>query len=378
MGGILSGRANGNGTGGGAQPVLAVAAVLDDADGRLTLSSTILSLGARSVRRGDGPLDVVLVTRDAAYALLLRLPPEFRLAGVVAEREMGFAPPIGAIVLITGVEGVLSAARDGDWMILEPGRGRVVLDPLPAEIARLQGGHRSRPSYLLGAEHTPAQTLLGRTVAVWSTVRAATDINAALLHGADGILLDEDSELISDFDGDDGAVDSDELMYALLAQAADAFGGGDVCICAGADRVHPRTIVRLAARCRLSWALDPGALPERLTDMFSEMNQMVDAEEDAGSVAALPRLCALVRAAPAYDGADDFTLIDFEEALWSGQSLPSSFGFLPPVVRVRLASGLSAEERDAAVSNAVALGAIGIVVAPHEIESTKDAVRVQD
>ncbi len=359
----------GTGTVSGTMPVLATAARLDDSSGRFTLSDSVLALAARRRRRGDGPLDTVLIASDAAHALLLRLPPAFTLVGVVAEKSLAFVPPAEGIALVSGVDDALSAIQDSDWVIVDPARGRVVVNPQAQEIARLQNARHLRPSVLLGASHTPARTLGGRTISVWARVDRAEDLESALANGADGILIDENSELLTlpaDFE------DTDEVMLKQLMMAADAMGAGEVCIAAGMEIVHPRTIVTLAARCRLSWAVPPEKLPFPVSEMYRELNSLIDAEEDDGRAAFLPRLAAIVSKAPEISGADDPSLLDFDEALWIAKTLPDSAGFLPPVVRVVLPYPM---KDFGTLEAALAMGIIGVVVSPDEIEAAKNTIR---
>jgi hypothetical protein len=360
----------GSGTTSGTMPVLATAARLDDVTGRFTLSDSVLALAARRLRRGDGPLDPVLIASDAAHALLLRLPSAFTLVGVVAEKSLAFVPPTEGIALISGVEEALTAIQDSDWVIVDPARGRVVVNPQAEEIARLQNARHLRPSILLGASHTPARTLGGRTITVWARVGPAEDLELALANGADGILIDEDSELLalpSEY-----AEDMDEVMLKRLMAAADAMGAGEVCIAAGLETISPRTIVSLAARCRLSWAVPPDRLPVSVSEMYRELNTLIDIEEDEGKAAFLPRLAAIVSKAPEVSGEDDPSLLDFDEALWIAETLPDSAGFLPPVVRVVLPQPM---KDFGTLEAALAMGIIGVVVTASEIEATKDTIR---
>jgi hypothetical protein len=351
-------------------PVLATAARLDDATGRFTLSDSVLSLAARRLRRGDGPLDTVLVARDASHALLLRLPSAFSLVGVVAENSLAFVPPTEGIALVSGVDEALTQIQDSDWVIVDPARGRVVVNPQAEEIARLQNARHLRPSILLGAAHTPARTLSGRTIAVWSRVLNTADMERALECGADGILIEEGSEIFTL--PPDAGEDADAAILRRLLAAADAMGAGEVCIAAGVDTVHPRTVITLAARCRLSWAIPPERLPVSVSEMYRELNALIDVEEDEGNAAFLPRLAAIVSKAPEVSGADDPSLLDFDEALWVGDTLPNSIGFLPPVVRVVLPRhGKDSSMLEAAL----AMGVMGVIVTADEIEATKDIIR---
>jgi phosphohistidine swiveling domain-containing protein len=360
----------GSGTMSGTMPVLATAARIDDVSGRFTLSDSVLALAARRLRRGDGPLDTVLVASDASHALLLRLPPAFTLVGVVAEQSLAFVPPMEGIALVSGVDEALTAIQDSDWVIVDPARGRVVVNPQAEEIARLQNARHLRPSVLLGASHTPARTLGGRTIAVWARVNDNADVDAALEKGADGILIEEGSALLTA--RDDETEDIDDMIMTRLLAAADAMGAGEVCIAARMDFVHPRTIVTLAARCRLSWALPPDSLPFSVSEMYQELNALIDTEEDEGNAAFLPRLAAVVSQAPAVSGADDPSLLDFDEALWIAETLPDSAGFLPPIVRVILPRKT---EGTTALDAALAMGVTGVIVATDEIQATKDNIR---
>lgn len=360
----------GSGTTLGTMPVLAIAARIDDTSGRFTLSDSVLALAARRFRRGEGPLDTVLIAADASHALLLRLPPAFTLVGVVAEKSLDFVPPTEGVALVSGVDEALTAIQDSDWVIVDPARCRVTINPQAEEIARLQNARHRRPSILLGASHTPARTLEGRTVAVWARVTDMADLEAAVAGGADGILIEENTDLLSLSAPDDE--DIDDVMLKRLLAAADAMGAGEVCIAAGMGTVHPRTIVILAANCRLSWAVPPDSLPFSVSEMYRELNCLIDAEEDEGLAAFLPRLAAIVSRAPEISGADDLSLLDYDEALWVGETLPDSAGFLPPVVRVVLPPR-SAET--SALSDALAMGALGVIVLPGEIEATKDQIR---
>jgi hypothetical protein len=361
---------HGNGTTLGTLPVLATAARIDDTSGRFTLSDSVLALAARRFRRGEGPLDTVLVAADASHALLLRLPPAFTLVGVVAEQSLDFVPPTEGIALVSGVDEALTAIQDSDWVIVDPARGRVTVNPQAEEIARLQNARHRRPSVLLGASHTPARTLGGRTVAVWARVGGMTNLETAVANGADGILIEENTELLSLDAADDE--DIDDIMLKRLLCAADAMGAGEVCIAARMETVHPRTIVILAANCRLSWAIPPDSLPFSVSEMYRELNNLIDAEEDEGAAAFLPRLAAIVSRAPEISGADDPSLLDYDEALWVGETLPDSVGFLPPVVRVVLPP---LRTGSTALSDALAMGALGVIVLPEEIEVTKDQIR---
>ena len=58
-----------------------------DETGRHTLSDDLLIEISRRLKRGDGPLDIVLLTDDAQRALVSRLPMGLALVGIVAERE---------------------------------------------------------------------------------------------------------------------------------------------------------------------------------------------------------------------------------------------------------------------------------------------------
>lgn len=347
-----------HGEGYGETIVLARAAVVRDQSGRPTLADDLLVESARRMRGGDGPLDVVLVAPDAAPALLLRLPG-LSVVGVIAEGPLS-APLPEAIAAVGGVSEARDRIPEGEWVIVDAVRGRVLVAPDAAAIARVQSAPE-RPRVLLGAAHTPASTQSDRAVAVWAVARSAGDLDAALDAGADGVLI----ALPSDF------VDPDAFSPVAQVQGLlpviEALGGGPVALFVPADLLDPLAVVNLAARCDAYWLLEPDALPIPVADLRAELSALIAEERDADRPARLPRLVAVL--APDASLPDD--LAAFDEALTLPGGAPPDLSGMP--LRVWLPDSI-----ETALPPAVARGAVGIVVAPTQAAEAKDLIRIQE
>ena len=363
----------GHGSGGG-DPILARAALLsDDGSGRATLSETLLTDAARLQKRGEDPLQIVLVSADAAYALLLRLPAGLSLAGVIAEWPMagGDSTPLP---VVSGLENARESIPEGEFVLLDAERGRVVVAPDAVDIARLQETQRRRAIVLLGAAHYPARTLSGQTIAVWARVYDAADVDEAMAQGADGILIDGPGDLLPE-----AATDPERTLTRLLA-AVDRIGGGDVGLLASPDVVDPGTVVSLAARCRLRWILPPDDLPLTLPELREELKALTREEQDERRSAALPQIAALLGAVPALDEPDE-ELFAFDEAVLFPFSdadidaLTLSTVYNLPRLRVYLSGNPGADDPVPALPAAAAAGAYGLIVPPSVVAAAKDQIR---
>ncbi len=280
---VLAGRGHGTRT------VLARAALLQGGSGHLTLAADVVAEAARRARRRDA-LDVIVVARDAAEALYLRLPG-LAVVGVVAEEDAPYPLP-GGVSAVTGAHGALFAVPEGEWVIVDPLRGRALIAPDAAAIARTQAGSE-RPRVLLGAAHLPARTQKGVEVAVWAVARCDDDLERAMAQGADGVLVP------SDFLGE--PPDISETQERRLLRAADAVGGGPVGLYAPPGPLDPLAVVRLAACCQALWFLRPDALSLEIAALREELAALVAEEQDADRPARMPRLAAILPADPAGD-----------------------------------------------------------------------------
>ncbi len=318
-----------HGLGYGTRPTLGRATRLTkDASGRPVLEENLPGILALRAQREEGPLDLVVIADDPALALLLPLPEGACLVGVVAERRMHGPPawlPEGMAVL-TGVDDALLSVGEGEIVLVEPGRGRATIEPGAAEIARLQAIHR--PRMLLGAQHTPARTLGGLDVPVWAAVETLDDALDAVEAGADGLFFAQEPD------------------SGTLLAAADAMGGGSLALFGSLD-----TVTALSTRALVYWCLDDRA------DAASH-RAALDARIQAAEAEGAPPHPA-VRIVGSGPGSD--------EALVENGILPDDIFAWPPL-RARASSV------DDAV-RAVSAGAIGVIVAPHQIAATKDALR---
>ena len=353
-------RLFGTGETSGKQAVFARAALLHDSGGRATLDGDLLVAVARRLKRGEGDMDVILVADDAAQALLLRVPMGLHLVGVVAEKELAFAPSGEDVTVIGGVTGAREKIIDGNLLIIDPDGKRVLVEPDADEFARLQALPH-RPRVLLGAAHIPAFTQDGRAVAVWALVATFADIETAQRQGADGLLVAAPGEIIS--------ADDSEATLANLLRVVELTGGGDLCIAAALDVFDLEVAAQIAEQTTLRWAIPAGDLPMTVADLRADLAPSDDISGETAKPPPLPRLVGDFRAT--FDALPDLT--GWDDALVSPAhvadlTLPDTFD-LPPL-------WVALSDLDA-IPQMVAVGAAGLVVAPDQIAGAKDFIREQ-
>ncbi len=360
-----------HGAGHGDNVAVARAVPVQEDQGRPTLPPDILTEAARRARyKGDGPLDVILVVGDAAQALFIRLPG-LAVVGVVAEEEVAQSSFPPDMAVITGVAGAREAIPEGEWVILDPARGRVVVEPDAAAIARAQAAPE-RPRVLIGAAHFPARTLGGVEIAVWAVVRSQTDVEQALADGADGLVVTAPSDLLPML------MESPEAQTARLLPLIEAVGGGALAFDASPDVLDPAAVVALAARCEARWLLRPGDLHLPAADLREELTALIAEEQERDRAARMPLFTAVLPAAA--DGAETETLPEdiaaYDDILLL---LPSDappplppFGNLP--LRVYLENDLETLLPFVVKQSE----ARGIVVEPHAVAAAKNLIRNQE
>lgn len=365
------------GIGNDAPPVYARAALVEQVNGRPALSPTLLAMAAAHLRRGDEPLDVALVVEDAPQALWMPLPSGLNLAGVIAEREMqrgwhGLSPDASPVALITGVAGARVAVQEGNLVILDPERGRVLVEPAAEEFARLQEARTRQRRLWLGDAHTPARTQSGRDVAVWASVRDFADVEVAMASGADGILLDGFGDIVRE---EHDTEEEEDEPFARLLRLTDLVGGGDITLMIPWDALDLSTIVRLAARSSLRWAWQLIDLPVPLPAFRAELAAAVQEERDEDRPAALPLLSAALFRLGEIETLSDEELPLLDEALLvqadPTELTPGAAFLLSSPLRVLLGDELDL------LPEAVASGAVGVIVLPSRISVAKDSVREQ-
>ena len=376
------------GRGYGTRTVLARAALLQDDSGRPTLAVDLMEEAARRIRRREA-LDVILVARNPAQALWLRVPG-LAVVGVVAEEDAPYPLP-GDMSVVTGAYGALHAVPEGEWVIVDPVRGRVLIAPDAAAVARAQA-QTERPRVLLGAAHLPARTQKGVEVAVWAVARSDGDLEEAMARGADGLVVPAPSDLLP------ASLETPDLQARRLLRAAEAVGGGAVGLYAPPDLLDPLAVVGLAAHCQARWFLHPDALPLEVAAFREELRALVAEEQDADRPAQMPRLAAALPMVDALGG--DLAAYDEVLLIWAdpqGNPLPppgggyadealseprQTSGFASPAALARGAGpplrAWLPDDLETYLPLAVAHGVAGILVEPQRVAEAKDLIRLQE
>jgi hypothetical protein len=349
------------GTGQGNTAVYGRAAVVSDETGRPTLDADLLAAAARIARREDDTLSVILVAPDPIQALLMPLPPGLTISGIVAEASPNRPLPPDTPPLVYGVEGARASVAEGLLLLVDPARGRVLIEPDAREVARLQtGAFRSR--VLVGAAHTPAVTMSGREVAVRAAVRYFSEAEDAVAEGAEGLYVEPFGDILDDTESD--------AMLTRLRRLAEIIGAGPILLTGGITAYDSSTLVRAAAFCRLAVITFPDDLPLPLAEVRAEFDRMVQEERDEEHDAARPSFIASVSDPAIASDAAAFDGLVIDSTVLAGLTPEVVFG-LPPVY-------LLATDGIEALPSAVTLGIAGVIVAPDTVAAAKDLIRAQE
>ena len=323
------------------------AAKLTLESGRATLDESLLVQLDKWRRREDVPMGLILVAEDSATALLLPLPDGAALNGVVSEHLPSRPPQLPeGVMLLAGVDDALLAIGEGELLMLEPERGRVTVEPSAMEVARLQAKHQ--PRVLLDEPNFPAFTTEGLKITVWGEATTLEDADAAMVAGADGLILTG------------GTWDEDSLWATQ-----ERVGGGDLALALPFESLDPEWVVRLAARANLRWCLDAETLPLSVATLREELKALVTELEDENQRAAVPRLASLGENREGFEDqislTGDFGAPDPDVPLWEQ----------PPLyIRIEAVFGqlLGLEE-------VLTRGGAGVIVAPHALAEVKEKIR---
>jgi phosphotransferase system enzyme I (PtsP) len=150
------------------------------------------------VRRHEIPLSqgAVVVVDNILPGLFARLEID-KIGAIVSEH--GGPTSHGAIFArtleipsVTGVSGVMNAARAGEKAIVDGGDGRFYLSPdeaLVAEYERAQERYEVAIEHLDAMRDLPAETRDGRRIALTANVGLVSDLRLVDQHGAEGVGL---------------------------------------------------------------------------------------------------------------------------------------------------------------------------------------------
>lgn len=338
------------------------AARLDSLNGRPTLDPDLLAIAVRFADNPEDHLDIVLVADDAALALLTPLPTGLSLVGVVAERPIAQVPR-GAegIAVISGVSEAREAIAEGNLLILDPERGRVLIEPEAQEFARLQEEGVQRVRVMVGAAYTPARTHGGQEVPVFARVENDADMEAAFTQGADGLLFVAPSPLL----GEDEALTLSNLLFA-----ADAMGGGDILVRATPDAIDLSVLLQTAPRCRLRWVVSLDDTDMTARELQAALNTHAEDLLENGIWAAPPALTLVFDSVQAAETADPTDLLDAGDILLPATSdLEANILLHLPATRLDLGDSLDL------VPDAILAGARALIVPALHVAETKDRVR---
>ncbi|MEE8473919.1 MAG: phosphoenolpyruvate--protein phosphotransferase [Myxococcota bacterium] len=125
------------------------------------------------------------------------------------------------IPAVTGVSGILHAARSGETIIVDGSEGRIYLSPdegLISEYRRAQHRYEIVVEHLDALRDRPGETRDGRRIALTANVGLASDLRLVEQHGAEGIGLFR-TELLAFAHGGFPEEEEQEQLYERVARA---------------------------------------------------------------------------------------------------------------------------------------------------------------
>ena len=163
-------------------------------------------VGERIIKNlmGEGP-DVVepppegsiVVARDLSPADTALLLHERKVAGFVT--DTGALTSHTAIVArslevpaVVGVARATALAHQGEWIVVDGGRGQVIIDPTPGERADYEAArqrHLAQEAELMRLRDLPATTADGITLRLVGNIEFAEEVESLLRHGGEGVGL---------------------------------------------------------------------------------------------------------------------------------------------------------------------------------------------
>jgi phosphotransferase system enzyme I (PtsI) len=143
------------------------------------------------------PEGSVIVARDLSPADTALLLYERKVAGFVT--DAGALTSHTAIIAralevpaVVGVGRATALAGRGDWMVVDGGRGQVILDPTPGERADYEAArerYRAQEAELARLRDLPATTADGITLRLMGNIEFAEEVKGLVEHGGEGVGL---------------------------------------------------------------------------------------------------------------------------------------------------------------------------------------------
>ncbi len=191
-------------------------------------------MGQPSGAQERPPEGSIIVARDLSPADTALLLHECKVAAFVT--DVGARNSHTAIVAraleipaVVSVGRASSAVARGDWMVVDGGRGVVIVNPTPEERADYEAlrerwleGERA----LLSEVHLPATTRDGVSVRLTGNIEFAEEVESLLAHGGEGVGLYRTEFLYMG----QGGLPSEEEHYQTYRRILSAMGGRPVTI----------------------------------------------------------------------------------------------------------------------------------------------------
>lgn len=174
---------------------IAVAAIVDAANGINGVSPALLQHGISALRGGLRPSDypeAILACDNLALGGVMRIPG-INTIGIAAESDTDVADLPIEVPCVIGVTDLLSSINEGDILIVDGYRGVVHIDPEPQMLVHYQQAQehrRLREKVFISSQHIPARTQTGETVYVYARMSDESQLATALDAGADGLMVD--------------------------------------------------------------------------------------------------------------------------------------------------------------------------------------------
>jgi phosphotransferase system enzyme I (PtsI) len=189
--------------------------------------------------------EVILVTRDLlpsdAVAMNKRMVKGIAMDAGGRTSHSAILARSFEIPSVVGLTSVSSRLHNGDRLIIDGNRGRVILRPderTEQRYLRIQREWRKREVQLMGLNDLPAETKDGKLIRLDANIEVPDEVDAILSHGADGVGLFRSEFLFLS----SGHLPSEEEQYEAYRQVLTGLGKRPVTIRTldiGGDKVAP-------------------------------------------------------------------------------------------------------------------------------------------